>query len=144
MKKNKLYVLCDKNLDLIYGAIQGGHAIAQWLIEHGQSKWSNEYLIYLSVDINKWKQLLDIYGIIYSEFHEPDLDNQLTSIAILEKDLNAILNKKIRKEKLLKQFLFSSIITNFFIYIISIYIRYILHELVNYTKYRILMINKFF
>ena len=35
MEKNKLYVLCDKNLDPIYGAIQGGHAIAQWLIEHG-------------------------------------------------------------------------------------------------------------
>lgn len=35
MEKNKLYVLCDKNLDPIYSAIQGGHAIAQWLIEHG-------------------------------------------------------------------------------------------------------------
>ena len=103
MEKNKLYVLCDKNLNPIYGAVQGGHAIAQWLIEHGQSKWSNEYLIYLSVDINEWKQLLDIYGIVYSEFHEPDLDNQLTSMAILEKDIldNRVKNK-INKLKLLK------------------------------------------
>ena len=104
--KNKLYILIDKNLDPMYGVVQGGHAIAQWLIEHGQSKWSNEYLIYISVDIDKWKQLLDIYGIVYSEFHEPDLDNQLTNISILENNLNDILKKKIRREKLLKQFLF--------------------------------------
>ena len=101
--KNKLYILIDKNLDPIYGAIQGGHAIAEWLIEHGQSKWSNEYLIYISVDINKWKQLLDFTESLYSEFHEPDLDNQLTSIAILENDiLDDRVKKKIKKLKLLK------------------------------------------
>ena len=108
--KNKLYILIDKNLDPIYGAVQGGHAVAEWLLEHWQInkegdstwQWNNNYLIYLSVDINKWKQLLDLTESLYSEFHEPDLDNQLTSIAILESDLNGILNKIIKKEKLLK------------------------------------------
>ena len=100
--KNKLYILIDKNLDPIYGAVQGGHAVAEWLIEHGQGKWSNEYLIYLSVDINKWKQLLDLTESIYSEFNEPDLDNQLTSIAILENDLNDKLKSKIKKQNLLR------------------------------------------
>lgn len=33
--KNKLYILIDNNLDPIYGAVQGGHSIAQWLIEYG-------------------------------------------------------------------------------------------------------------
>ncbi len=33
--KNKLYVLIDQNLDPIYGAVQGGHAVAQFLIDHG-------------------------------------------------------------------------------------------------------------
>jgi hypothetical protein len=33
--KNKLYILIDQNLDPIYGAVQGGHAVAEWLIEHG-------------------------------------------------------------------------------------------------------------
>lgn len=33
--KNKLYILIDKDLDPIYGAVQGGHVVAQWLIEHG-------------------------------------------------------------------------------------------------------------
>jgi hypothetical protein len=32
--KNKLYILIDKDLDLIYGAVQGGHAIGEWLLEH--------------------------------------------------------------------------------------------------------------
>ena len=34
MKKNKLYILIDKNLDPIYGAIQGGHVVAEWLLQH--------------------------------------------------------------------------------------------------------------
>ena len=32
--KNKLYVLIDKSLDPIYGAVQGGHAVAEWLLEN--------------------------------------------------------------------------------------------------------------
>ena len=32
--KNKLYILIDKNLDPIYGAVQGGHAVAEWVYEH--------------------------------------------------------------------------------------------------------------
>lgn len=102
MNKNKLYVLIDKNLNPIYGAVQGGHAVAQWIIEYGQNKWNNEYLIYLSVDINKWKTLLDNTETLYSEFHEPDLDNRLTSISILERDLNDFLKRKLKKEELLK------------------------------------------
>ena len=39
----------------------------------------------------------------HSKFHEPDLDNQLTSIAILENDiLDDKVKKKIKKLKLLK------------------------------------------
>ena len=39
--KNKLYILIDKNLDPIYGAVQGGHAVAEWLRCAGKSrpKW---------------------------------------------------------------------------------------------------------
>ena len=32
--KNKLYILIDQNLDPIYGGVQGGHAVAEWLLEH--------------------------------------------------------------------------------------------------------------
>ena len=84
-KKNKLYVLIDESLDTVYGCVQGGHAVAQWLIEHNQG-WRNEYLIYLSADINKWKNKLSILGIDYTEFKEPDLGNKTTSLAVLGHD----------------------------------------------------------
>lgn len=83
--KNKLYVLIDKSLDTVYGCVQGGHAVAQWLLEHDYG-WENEYLIYLSADVNKWKNKLSVLGISYTEFKEPDLDNKTTSLAILGHD----------------------------------------------------------
>lgn len=78
----RLYVLIDENLDPIYGCVQGGHAVAQWLIDHPNQKWNNSYLIYLRADVEKWKEKLEKYDIDFSEFFEPDLDNKLTSIAI--------------------------------------------------------------
>ena len=84
-KKNKLYVLIDESLDTVYGCVQGGHAVAQWLIEHKQG-WNNEYLIYLSADVKKWKNKLSLFGIDYTEFKEPDLDNKTTSLAVLGHD----------------------------------------------------------
>ena len=83
--KNKLYVLIDKSLDAVYGCVQGGHAVAQWLLEHN-SGWENEYLIYLSADVNKWKNKLSFLGIDYTEFKEPDLDYKTTSLAVLGHD----------------------------------------------------------
>lgn len=84
-KKNKLYVLIDKSLDTVYGCVQGGHAVAQWLLEHDYG-WKNEYLIYLSADVNKWKSKLSFYGIDFTEFKEPDLGNRTTSLAVLGHD----------------------------------------------------------
>lgn len=81
-KKNKLYVLIDKSLDTVYGCVQGGHAVAQWLLEHS-SGWNNEYLIYLSADVNKWKRKLSRMFIDFTEFKEPDLGNKTTSLAVL-------------------------------------------------------------
>lgn len=69
----RLYVLIDQKLDAVYGCVQGGHAVAQWLLEHPKQDWNNNYLIYLYADlVNK----------DYSSFYEPDLGNQLTAIAL--------------------------------------------------------------
>ena len=114
--KNKLFILIDKNLDPIYGAVQGGHAVAEWLLEHWQTKhsndwnedwpiwdWNNDYLIYLSVDIDKWKKLLWNFSPCdykWIWFNEPDLNNKTTSIAIYPNEFPKEIQKKLDKEKL--------------------------------------------
>lgn len=81
-RKNKLYVLVDRSLRPVYGCVQGGHAVAQWLLDHPKQTWDNNYLIYLKADVNKWKTKLSIMGLDYSEFNEPDLDNKTTALAV--------------------------------------------------------------
>lgn len=78
----RLYVLIDQSLDPIYGCVQGGHVVAQWLLEHPDQTWNNSYLIYLSADVERWKHRLSYEGLDFSEFIEPDLGNKLTALAI--------------------------------------------------------------
>ena len=122
--KNKLYILTDNTLDPIYASVQGGHAVAQWLLDNWQTKrnkdfnedyptweWNNDYLIYLSVDIEKWKELLwrfDPSKFKWTWFDEPDLNNKTTAIAIYEKDFPGIIKRKLKQEKLLKRDQFPS------------------------------------
>jgi hypothetical protein len=83
MEKRKLYVLIDKSLRPVYGCVQGGHAVAQWMLEHPDSQeWQNDYLIYLSADISKWKMRLEAMDVEYTEFKEPDLDYKTTALAV--------------------------------------------------------------
>lgn len=113
MNKNKLYILIDKNLDPIYGAVQGGHAVAEWLLQHWQINkegypiwdWENEYLIYLSVDIEQWKEKLcgfDPSKYKWMWFDESDLDYKTTAIAIYANDFPSSIIHQLKKEQLLK------------------------------------------
>lgn len=113
MKENTLYVLCDNTLDPMYAAVQGGHAVAEWMmyqkIESTKLdietnwKWTNQRLVYLSVDINKWYKWMQEYDAKYwEEFFETDLGDRVTAIAIYDEGLSDILRNKIRKEPLLK------------------------------------------
>lgn len=79
----RLYVLIDKTLDPIYGCVQGGHVVAEWLLGHPEQTWNNSYLIYLKADTDKWQEKLDLLGIDYSSFQEPDLAGQTTALAVL-------------------------------------------------------------
>ena len=110
--KNKLYILTDKTLDPIYAAVQGGHAVAEWLLENWQIMkngdpdwdWKNDYLIYLSVDINEWYEKLvrfDPNHFKWTYFIEPDLENKMTAIAIYENDFPCSIKQKLKREKLL-------------------------------------------
>lgn len=46
---HKLYVIIRDDLSGPQKAVQGGHALAQYLIEHPDAKWTNGTLIYLTV-----------------------------------------------------------------------------------------------
>ena len=82
---NKLYVLVSKDLSPIYACVQGGHGVAQWLLDNKDTQtWNNNYLIYLSADLEKWIVKLTLKGLKFSTFREHDLDNKLTAIAITD------------------------------------------------------------
>jgi hypothetical protein len=34
-EQRRLYVIIDESLNPVYGCVQGGHAVAQYLIEYG-------------------------------------------------------------------------------------------------------------
>ena len=82
-KDRRLYVLVDNSLEPIYGAVQGGHAVAQYMLDHsGLDFWENEYLIYLRCNTRYWSRKLAKAGILHSKFYEPDLHNKLTAISV--------------------------------------------------------------
>jgi len=80
----RLYVLVRTDLTGSSSAVQAGHAVAQFMIEH-PTEWNNSYLIYLGVDskieLDKWAYKLYNRG-RQSRFKEPDLDNEVTAIAV--------------------------------------------------------------
>jgi len=87
--QQKLYVVVrnDLNMSIPYQGVQGGHALAQWLIENPNQTWNNNYLIYLQTeDIEKLIFKLNLNNIKYSGFVEPDIGNQLTAIALQTED----------------------------------------------------------
>jgi hypothetical protein len=80
----RLYVLVNKRLSPVYGCVQAGHAVAQWLLDNPDQTWNNNFLIYLYADTDKWMEMLEERGIKYSAFKEPDLNGTVTAIALEE------------------------------------------------------------
>lgn len=79
---NKLYVLIDETLNDVYGCVQGGHAIAQYLLDHPTQTWNNSYLIYVKCKLDDWITRLEQRGKQFSIFYEPDLNNAATAVAV--------------------------------------------------------------
>lgn len=82
--KQRLYILTSEDLNPVYAMVQGGHGVAQWLLDHEDQTWDNGYLIYLKADLEKWKRKLELLNKDFSEFHEPDLKGKLTALSILD------------------------------------------------------------
>jgi hypothetical protein len=83
----KLYVLVRKDLSKSQQAVQGGHAVAEYLLRGRLSSWDNGTLVYLAVDDEKdlksWGEIFHIMCAWWVQFREPDRDNELTAIAAL-------------------------------------------------------------
>ena len=86
----KLRVITRRDIPAGYQAVQASHAAIQFQHEHTQlaSDWYNNsnYLVFLSVaNLEELESFLDKVkskGIIHSAFYEPDINNQLTAIAL--------------------------------------------------------------
>jgi hypothetical protein len=83
-RKRALYVIVRKDLSRSAQAVQAGHALAQFLLEH-KTPWSNGTLVYLGAadesHLNSVRESLSEHNM--SEFKEPDMNNELTAIAVL-------------------------------------------------------------
>lgn len=63
-------------------AAQGGHAIAQWVMNNPDQTWNNERLVMLEADcLDKQMRKLNRKQEQFTPFHEPDQDNLITAIA---------------------------------------------------------------
>lgn len=95
----KMFVIVRRDIPKIHQAVQAGHALAEYLLYGPSSSWTNGTLIYLGVkglnQLENLKYKFERDGIPYKEFREPDLDNQITSIATDEN------NKYVEKLNLL-------------------------------------------
>ena len=95
---NKLYVMVRTDLSVSQQAVQAGHAVAEVLLRGQQGDWDNGTLVYLGAkseeDLEKQIWHLKRKGIPFSVFREPDIGNQITSIAAVD-DGRAFKNKKL-------------------------------------------------
>ena len=86
----KLYVLVRSDLSKSQQAVQAGHAVAEFLLFHKDTEWKNGILVYLRSP-GDWDLYNNIEGALkkgapYMPFYEPDIDNEITALAILGTD----------------------------------------------------------
>lgn len=96
---NRLYVLTRKDLRCSSSAVQAGHALAEFLLHRPTTSWDNGTLIFLGIEnekeLEKWCWKLDRKKIDWVGFREPDLDNELTAIALVLEDGKIFKNLKL-------------------------------------------------
>jgi len=101
----RLYVITRNDLGSAYQAVQGAHAVAKFVMDYPNNEWKNGYLIFLAVE--DYHEIMEISGLLdydnwgrherkkipISEYHEADLNNELTAIAIYTSGYNKNLRK---------------------------------------------------
>lgn len=88
--KEKLYVIVSDKLSSSQQAVQGGHAVAEFLRKNPNTQWRNGHLIYLKCAPGYRGDLYIGYfagGVSeHAAFREPDLDNKVTAFAVFSPD----------------------------------------------------------
>lgn len=93
----RLYIIGRADLAPGLRAAQAGHAAFAFALEHPHltKRWGNSYLILLEAeDLRSLQRFLahtKLAGLTTSEWHEPDLDDQLTAVAIAPSEASKIL-----------------------------------------------------
>lgn len=85
----KMYCLIRKDLAKNHQAVQGGHAIAQYFLDHGiPTTWDNGTMIFLGVEnehsLKQWQDKLSADELNHSTFIEPDFGDELTALSIID------------------------------------------------------------
>ena len=85
-----MYVITRDDLSVGYQAVQSSHAAIDFVIKYPElaREWHerSNYLVILSVpsesELQQVVQTLTDRNLLFQPFHEPDIDNQLTAVAI--------------------------------------------------------------
>lgn len=81
----RMYVIVDSQYPAEYRAVQGGHALAAYMLKYPESTWKNETLIYLKTsDLSRWKDKLEFIRKDFAYFVEPDVGNKITALATVD------------------------------------------------------------
>lgn len=86
----RIYTLTRTDLSAGQKITQAGHSLAQYIIDHNPhhaGEWGNGSIINLALgsekSLKRWIKKFDELGLRYSIFREPDMNNEITSIATL-------------------------------------------------------------
>jgi hypothetical protein len=83
----KLYLLLRNDLGQDYKYVQSQHGIGQYYEDNinDPDRWRNETIVNLQVsdegELEFWCKKMETRGIRFSTFREPDIGNQLTTVA---------------------------------------------------------------
>lgn len=77
-----MFVIVNKNLSKSQQGVQGGHALAQFALDHPDEfrDWGNRTIVYLKADL-EWMQRFETSD-PYACFFEPYWNNELTAFAV--------------------------------------------------------------
>ena len=100
----KLYILVRADIPVGYRVAQSVHAAFGFATEHPEAtdEWMirSQHICCLEIDglteLESYADLAEHYGVRFSTFHEPDLNDELTAIALEASDMARYLCQNLR------------------------------------------------